>query len=400
MIACFIALLCAAEPHPAWPGFRGTGNSLATVENLPVTWDDATALAWSTPLPGYGQSSPVVWGDAVFVTAASGESKENLHVACYDLKSGKQRWKHDLPATQKVAVSDYVTRSAPTPFVDAERVYAFFESGELVALDHTGKEVWQRHLTTEFGEFKGNHGVGSSLAASHDSLLVLVDHDGPSYLLAVDKATGRDRWKAEREERVSWSSPIIAAESPSQAILSSNGVVDGYDLATGKRLWRFAGIKGNTVASATITDQAIIIGSSEGGQQLALPRKLSGDVAESSLLWRADDVTSSFASPLVYRDLVFSVNKAGVANCSDAKSGKSLWTQRLPGSCWASPIGAAGRVYFFGKDGVTTVVAAEAKYQRLAENRLTIEGRVYGVAAVSGAFVLRTGEQLICVGQP
>ncbi len=108
---------------------------------------------------------------------------------------------------------------------------------------------------------------------------MLVDHSGPSYLLAVDKATGRDRWKAEREERVSWSSPIIAGNAPTQAVISSSGVVDGYELATGKRLWRFAGIKGNTVASATITDQAVIIGSSEGGQQLALPRDLSGDVA-------------------------------------------------------------------------------------------------------------------------
>jgi outer membrane protein assembly factor BamB len=400
MIACFIALICSADPTPAWPGFRGEGDSVAIVENLPLTWSDSEALAWTATLPGYGQSSPVVWGDAVFVTAASGESKEKLHLACFELKSGKLRWQHDLAATQTVKVSDYVSRSAPTPVVDANRIYAFFESGELVALDHAGKELWQRHLTTELGEFRGNHGVGGSLAATKDSLLVLVDHSGPSYLLAVDKATGRDRWKSDREERVSWSSPIVSSDEPAQAIISSNGVVDSYDTVTGKRLWRFAGITGNTVASATLTSNAIVIGSSEGGQQLALPRKLSGDVNESALLWRSQDATSSFASPLVYRDLVFSVNKAGVANCSDLTSGKSHWTQRLPGSCWASPIGASQRVYYFGKDGVTTVVSADAKFQRLAENRLTIDGRVYGVAAVHGAFVLRTGEKLICVGQP
>jgi outer membrane protein assembly factor BamB len=230
-----------------------------------------------------------------------------------------------------------------------------------------------------------------------DTLVILVDHDGPSYLLAVDTVTGKNRWKIDRPSKISWSSPIIAvAAGRATVLVSSSGSAEGYDLADGTRRWIYADIQGNTVASPTPAGELVIVPSSDSKQTVAL-RCGQGEV---EAVWHAGEASASFSSPLVYRDCVYLVNKAGVAFCLNLADGKPLWTERLAGSCWASPIAVADRLYFFGKDGVTTVVAAGAEYRKLSENGLSIDGRVYGVAAVRNAFVLRTGEKLICVGRP
>jgi outer membrane protein assembly factor BamB len=393
-----LAAVSMLTADAAWPGFRGTGDSVSTVVDLPLEWSDDKGVAWTAPLDGYGQSSPIVWNNRAFVTSARGENKEELLVACYDVATGKRLWQHATPATNKVPVSDYVSRSAPTPAVDAARVYAFFESGDLVALDHDGNPQWRRNLTSEYGEYKGNHGLGGSPALHGDALVVLVDHDGPSYLLALDAATGKNRWKIDRPSKISWSSPIVARSGGKDVVLvSSNGSVEEFDLADGKRLWLHEGIEGNTVASPTPAGELVIAGSSDVKQTVALRPGNAGDV---TVAWRANDAATSFSSALVHRGRVYLVNKAGAAFCLNLADGASVWTERLPGSCWASPLAAGDRVYFFGKDGFTTVVAAEPEFKTLAENRLTVEGRVYGVAAVPGALLLRTGEKLVCVGKP
>lgn len=394
-------LLIAATPGPNWPGFRGDGTSVSSLEQLPLRWSDDSGIAWKADLADYGQSSPVVWGDLVFVTSAAGESKETDVVRCVELATGKTRWEREFAATQKVMASDYVSRAAPTPVVDREHVFAFFESGDLAALDHAGQEMWRRSLTAEYGEFKGNHGVGASLAQTDDLVIVLADHDGPSYLLAIEKSTGKNRWKLDREPRVSWSSPVIASGPEPQIIVSSAGIVEAYRAADGKAIWSLEGLEGNTVPSATVAGDLILVGSGDAGHNLALRRDRSGKLADGDIAWRLKNESTSFSSLLAYQGRVFMVNRAGAAFCVDQKDGKVLWTHRLSGSCWASPLGGAGRVYFFGKDGVTTVIKADAaEFESLAENRLTVEDRVYGVAAVPGAFVLRTGSKLICVGKP
>lgn len=397
MVVALVLATLSLPTADAWPAFRGSGNGIATVADLPQSWSDESGTAWTAALDGYGQSSPVVWDNRLFVTSARGENKEELLVACYDVATGKRLWQQVYSAAQTVAVSDYVSRSAPTPAVDAERVYAFFESGDLVALDHEGRKHWQRNLSAEYGEYRGNHGLGSSPALHEDMLVVLVDHDGPSYLLAIDAATGRNRWKTDRPSKISWSSPIIAdVEGRATVLVSSNGSAEGYDLADGALRWTYDDIEGNTVASPTPADPLVIVGSSDAKQTAAL-RPGNGRV---DVVWRADEAAGSFSSPLVYRGRVYLVNKAGVAFCLNLADGKPLWTERLPGSCWASAVAADDCIYFFGKDGVTTVVAAEPEYRKLSENRLSVDGRVYGVAAVRQAFVLRTGEKLICVGRP
>ncbi len=395
------AALCAADgtdaasQPPAWSGFRGNGASTTAVENLPLTWSAEKGIAWDVELPGYGQSSPVVWGDKLFVTAGKGDMKETLIVAAYNLADGKLLWKQELPATEKVKVSDYVSRSAPTPVVDADRVYAFFESGDVFALDHAGKLQWKRQLTQEYGAYQGNHGLGSSLALAEAGLILLIDHSGPSYLLCLDPASGKNQWKVDREPRISWSSPIVAGQGDDQEVLiSSKGLVQAYRAANGELLWEQTGLDGNTIASPTVANDLVIVGSSDAAWNVALKR---GPKIEDRIAWKAD-ATSSFGSPLVHRGRAYFVNRSGVATAVEIASGKNIWTQRLPGSCWTSPIGAGDRVYFFTKDGSTMVMAAEGNEANvLAENSLPAEGIAYGVAVAPGAFVIRLGERLIKV---
>jgi outer membrane protein assembly factor BamB len=349
-------------------------------------------------LPGYGQSSPIVWRNAVFVTTMQGARKQTPTVLCFDLATGTKLWQREFESTQEIEATNMVTRSSPTPAVDRERVYAFFESGDLVALDHAGNLVWQRSLVEEYGPFTGLHGVGSSLAQTDDAIFVLVNHEGPSYLAAIDKATGENRWKVDYPGRVAWSSPIISPHGKEQTVVvSAAGLVEAFDASTGSRLWQVDGLSGNTVPSATSDGERVYVGSQEVASNVAVD--LVGGKPE--IRWRADQASCNFMSPLAHDKRVYMVNRSGVAFCLDADTGEQLWKHRLPDTCWASPLGAGDRVYFFCKDGETVVVRAGDKVELLAENTLSIgsDARIYGIAAVDGALILRTGTRLICVGK-
>jgi outer membrane protein assembly factor BamB len=394
-----LTILCGllAAGTDTWPAFRGTGDSVSQAEHLPMKWSEGLGVAWKIDLTGYGQSSPIVWRDRVFVTSAEGPNKEQAIVACYALDHGRKLWQQKLVSSQTCPVSDYVSRAAPTPAADEYRVYAFFETGNLAAFTHDGEVVWQRSLVADYGKFLGNHGVGSSLAVTADTVVVLIDHDGPSYLLAVDKATGRTKWKQDRPQKLSWSSPIVAGE---QIIVSSSGDCAAFDVRTGKQLWTVDGLSGNTVPSPTVSDKFIVVASSESASNLALRREELSETAEAEIAWRSDEASATFSSALIYRGHVYLVNKAGVAFCLAEDTGKTVWRHRLGGSCWTSPVGACGRVYFFEKSGATTVVAAGPELNVLAENSLTTADRVYGVAVVEGKIVVRMGSQLVCLADP
>jgi len=420
-----LVLLPGVEPAPAaWPSFRNGGAGVAAVKELPLTWSPTENVAWKVDLPGFGQSSPVVWGDKVFVTAVDGKQREKGFLLAYDARTGKQLWAHEFEPTQKMTWSETISRAAPTPVVDADGVYAFFEGGNLLARTHDGKPLWERSLAKEFGEFKNNHGLGGSPAQTDDTLFVLVDHSGPSYLLAVDKKTGKDRWKTDRTSRGSWTSPVVATRGgKAEVIVSSNGSVAGYAADTGKLLWELTGLAGNTLPSATVADGHVVVGAGAGrmGADPAAAAKSNcclrlvekAGKPDYEVAWTADKVSASYASPLVYRGYAYFVNQAGVVTCLDLKDGSQKYAERLEGSCWASPIAAGERIYFFGKDGRTTVLKAGPTFERLATNALWDAEKAepagpmgfggttfYGCAAVEGAIFARTGKALYRVGKP
>lgn len=438
MISCTLAVaLVLTSGSDNWPSFHNGGNTSVEIPNLPVHWSPEEGIAWSVSLPGYGQSSPVIWDGRVYLTAVRGANKEKCVVVSLDAKDGRAVWQREFDASVLIKYSSMVSRAAPTPVVDSRGLYVFFESGDLLGLDHDGNTKWQRSLAKEFDEFKGNHGIGSSPTQTDDAVIVLVDHAGPSYLLAVSKASGENFWKVDRPQRTSWTSPqIVRVGDRSQVIVSSNGSVDAYDAATGKMIWSHTGLSGNTIPSATIAGDRLFVGASVGR------RDANADSAATSncclrvrpdltdgyeVCWKAEKAVCNYSSPLVHRGHVYYVNSVGVCYCLDAATGEQRFAERIDSPCWAQPIASGEHIFFFGKNGVTTVLKAGPEFDKVATNLLWhpadapipepsliakreppapgaappggsgdeyLDPLVYGVAASAGAFFVRIGTRI------
>ena len=386
-----------AQPLQAinsWPGFRGDGTSHSKARELPITWSDSKNVAWRIELPGYGQSSPVIWNQQIYTTSTKGDHSETITVSARSLSDGKEIWRQSFESSEPVERSRMVSQAAPTPVVDAAGIYVFFESGDLIALDHKGKKRWQRNLAKDYGPLIGHHGLGSSLCQQTDRLVLLLDHPDPSYLLCFDKQTGKTVWEVKRDKRVSWATPTLTNQG---LFISSNGILEEVDMETGRQRWFVDELTGNTVASATVLNDYVYVGSSAKGHSIAVKRGGKGNVTASHVIWKAADATSSFGSPLVCRNWVYYVSKAGILSCVDRSNGKTLWDRRLSDSTWASSVAADGKLYFFCKDGNTLVMKADGSQTVVAENNLTAESPLYGVALVDRNIIVRSGKNLICV---
>ena len=382
-----------------WPGFRGAAFGHSQARDLPLAWSDEKNVSWRHAVGGYGQSSPVVWDGIVFVTAIDGLRRETQIVEAVDAETGVLRWRHTLASSQPVEVSNFVAKGAPTPRVDAERVYYLFESGDLGALSHDGKPIWSRSLKADYGAIEG-YGLGSSLAGNDEALFVLAAHDGPSYLLAVDPATGETRWKADRPATSSWTTPTVVSRSGGDlVVVSIDGAVEAYDAGTGERVWWLDGLSGNRLSSPVLAGLRIVVSSVDSRSNLALPVDHEGRVPDEQVLWRGRNATASMSSPVANGEAIYFINSRGVIRCLELGSGRSRWATRLASPAWATPIVNGDRVYVFGTDGVASVFAADAAEPlELARNSLTVSERLYGIAAVDGALFVRTGRELIRIG--
>ena len=361
----------------SWPSFRNGGTSIADRSQLPVKWSAKEGIAWQLELRGYGQSAPVTWNGVVFVTSVEGPQKELCLLTAFDVATGKQLWQSEFKASTGLPSNYSVARAAPTPVVDANGVYAFFEGGDVVTFDHQGKQRWHRSLTTEFGKFDNHHGLGSSPAQSADAVFVNVQHRGPSYLIALDKATGQTKWKVDRKATQSWSSPVtLERGGQTQVIISSSGTVDAYAATTGEKQWSVGELSGNSVPSPLIAGTQMFLGAalsdfevSENAAKSNLCLDLSGDGA-ASVKWRATRALSDYASPVVCGECVYFINRTGIIYCLDRQTGEEHYARRLPGNCWATPIVSDGKLYLFGRNGLTTVIKAGREWVEVAQNEL------------------------------
>lgn len=385
--AALLATLLLATPAqgPAsdrWSGFRNGGISHSTAENIPMEWSPKNGIAWQHELPGYGQSAPLLWEGRLYLTAVEGPMKDESLVLALDADSGKTIWKQAIETTTPEGNYRAKSRAAPTPVVDEAGVYAFFEGGDVIAVSHDGKVKWRRKLTKEYGEFENGHGLGSSLAQTKDAVIVLIEHSGPSYLLALDKSSGENQWKVDRESRSSWASPIVATlNGREQIVISSNGTVDGYDPASGEMLWSVDDVGGNTISSVTVADNRVFAGASVSGfgsstaERSSCSIEVSGEESQTAAItWRSKDASCHYVSPVAYEGCVYHVNKAGVVTCLDAATGEVLFEERTAGMCWATPIVAGGHVYFFAKNGQTTVIKEGEVFEQVAVNALWDRG--------------------------
>jgi outer membrane protein assembly factor BamB len=421
-----------------WSEFLPNTRLMPVASDLPTSWAPGEGIAWTAEIIGDGQSSPVVWGDAVVVTSVDGEMKDENWVTCFSVSTGKKLWEKRFDSSFKVKSSLYVSRAAPTPVADADGVVVFFESGDLMALDWMGNTRWSRKLTSEFGEIKAEFGLSASLAQHQQVIFVLVENDGPSYLAALNKSDAALLWKADRTSRISWSSPAVMtfAGTP-QVVVSSTGSVDAYDVETGTLLWSVDDLAGNTVATPSQVDSnSLLIGASPGRDG-----KDAGPAAESNLLirvaeqagkweatipWRAEKAIASFSTPIAHQGLGYWINRTGVVQCVDLQDGSLVYAERLDESCWATPLAVGDRIYSFGKDGITTVFSAGREFKKRASNRLwdnesgaadpaaaareetpqrraaaaTFSGPIqYGYAVADERFLVRTGNRLYAIGR-
>jgi outer membrane protein assembly factor BamB len=404
----------------AWRGFQN-GGQCRVAFRLPIEWAPETeAIAWHAALAGYGQSTPVAYGDRVFVTSVSGDNKETYHVAAYDLRQGTELWRRELPNPTPEENNSYVSRAAPTPAVDAAGLYVFGEGGVLAAFDHRGELLWQRDLVAEFGPIKARHGLASSLEQDERRLFVWVERLEQPYLLAVDKRSGEIAWRVPGLGSTSWGSPrLIPVGEEQHLVCSASGKLAGIDPASGTRLWELGGLNNNTSSTPIPAgDGLFFIAASVGRGEETSDRGASSNGLvkiepradrsyQVDYLWRANKATSSFGSPVIGEGSVWIVNRAGVLYRLELESGRRLATQRLEcGGIWATPLSDGEHLFFFGRKGTTSVVSledgAEVSTNTLwdaeaAEGPTAGAGVQYAVAAVDGYLLIRRGDRLFAI---
>ncbi|MBL9167061.1 MAG: PQQ-binding-like beta-propeller repeat protein [Verrucomicrobiales bacterium] len=393
-----------------WPQFRGPdaqGHSGET--GIPLKWSNTENVAWKASIPGESWSSPIVWGDYVFLTTATGDGT-SCRLLALDRSSGRLLWDKEVVQQvprRKEGRNSYAT---PTPATDGERVYVCYGDGTFAALTFTGDIVW----VNRGYPFYGQHGLGSS-PILHQGLLIMArdgSSDGEdkklgwqtpwdrSFLVALDTKTGKERWKGQRGlSRIAHGAPVIwTSQGKSQVISESGDVVQGFDVLTGQRLWTSQVLGEGKVPSTLIGDGMVFTSGGWGGRESIKAFKLggAGDLKETNLLWEQKKGMPKVPSMIYAKPFLFTITDGGIATCLQAGTGELVWQERVGGNFSASPVAAEGRLYFVGDSGETTVIAAAAEFRVLAKNALG--EKVQASPAVSqGALFIRTEKSLFSI---
>lgn len=415
-----------------WPQWRGPhGNGVSPEENLPVRWSNDENISWKAPLGGLGLSSPVAWGDRVFVTSQLGKRvlREGSHptlvrdervadekplgdaeqtegirflVEAFHRSDGRRLWGYEVEARGEIVpVHQKHNLATPSPVTDGEAVYAVFGTGQVVALSMEGELLWERHLGEEYGPFIINWGHGSSPTVYQDLLILLCDHEPASYLLAVDKRTGENAWKVDRGSgRSSYSTPtVVAGVDGDELIVNSSERIDAYNPANGELLWHTG--ESNRFPIPVPSAEDGVIYTSRGyrsGPYMAIRTGGRGDVSESHVAWRVATGAPYVSSLVQYQGLIYMANGAGIVTCIDAQTGERIWQERTGGIYSASLVAGDGKVYLVSETGETVVLAAGREPSVLERNQ--IEGRLIASPAISnGRLYLRTDDHLLSIGE-
>lgn len=411
---CFILFLLggffAFAPSQAadWPCWRGPDALGVSAESgLPSQWSKDKNIAWTIALPGSGASSPIVVGDRVYVTTQMEDL--GLHVLSIDRTHGKLLWDREI-GRGKLHANNLHNMATPTPVADGDRVWAMFGTGDLACLDHGGKVLWQRNLVKEYGEYKYNHGYGSSPMLDEGKLFITCMHQGPSYLVAIDARTGQNIWKKERnfeptdEAQDSYSSPIFfRREGRTQVVLEGAETINAYDSATGRQLWKSGGLKvphnfGRTISGPT-AGEGVLIAVASGFQNRGYTVALTPDAKEepSRKLWTQTKYSPDCPTPLIYGGNLYMIRDDGNASCLDLKTGEPHWRERFfSANVKVSPVAGDGKIYFMNGQGNCTVVKASPKFEVLATNDLN-QATLSTPAISHGAIFVRAQGQLYCI---
>jgi outer membrane protein assembly factor BamB len=411
-MAGLVILLSFADAFTGdWPQWRGPAlNGLSDERNLPIRWSPAENITWKLALPGLSGSTPIIWGERVFLNLADGD---NLFLWCIDRTKGTLLWKKPLGGGN-VKMRKH-NMSSPSPVTDGRHVWVLTGTGILKAFEFDGRELWTRDIQKDYGRFGLNWGYASSPLLLGDALFIQVLHgmntDDPSYVMRVDKRTGKTVWRVERptdadaESPDSYTTPAVVRHGKATEIVVTGGdYVTGHDPTTGRELWRAGGLNPERnpyyriVASPVVTD-GVVYAPTRVRPLLAFRPGGRGDVTKSHLLWsfqHGPDVPT----PVTDGKYFYVVNDRGIMWCLDAKTGREIYgQQRLkPGTYSASPILGDGKIYVTSEDGLTSVVKAGPQFEVLAENSLD-EYCLSSPAVSDGQLFIRTSKHLYCIGK-
>jgi len=412
MIRLFIvAVALATLPHTAlaenWPRFRGPNGAGVVDDAVAPTTVTKADYRWNAKLPGEGHSSPVIWGDSVFVTSAD-LAGGHAFLLCYNTADGSEKWRSTFPL-EKYGKHKQNSFATPTPALDAERVYLLFQSklaSFVVAFTHAGKEVWRYDL----GAFKAGHGSAVSPIVYENIVYVLNDQTGPSNLLALDAKTGEEVWNVSREtSRACYATPCIYqnGENPPVLVIShSYEGMQAFHLKTGAELWQikpFGTHKQRACASPVIAGDLIIgtSGFATAEKNVVAIRPAasrSDDPSDESAkeAYRISKTAPHVPTPLVKDDRLYLWTDRGIVTCANANTGEEIWVKRVGGNYFSSPIWIDKKLYNLDVDGNLVVVAASDEYEHLGSSPLG-EVANSSPAFADGVLYLRTASQLIAV---
>ena len=402
----FLAVFAWAENWPQWRG--PTLNGISGEKNLPEKWGVDQNITWKLEVPSRTGATPIIWGDTVFLNVAEADN-DSLSVWAVDRNKGTVLWKQPMGGGNHMMRKQNM--SSPSPVTDGQNVWALNGNGILKAFDFKGQELWARDIQKEYGKFGLNWGYGSSPLLYEDSLYVQVLHgmrtDDPSYVLRIDKKTGKTTWRVERptpairESPDSYTTPTIWRSGKQVELIVTGGdVMTGHDLATGKEVWRATGFNPTNNPAHRIVASPSVVGDLIIAPTRVRPLKAfkptGGGITELWEFQRGPDVPS----PVTDGKYFYAVDDRGIMNCLDATNGQEHYVgQRLkPATYSSSPVLADGKLYISNEDGLTTVLRAGPTFEVIAENQL--DGYTLSSPAISdGQIFLRTDKFLYVVGK-
>lgn len=415
LFACSLALVAAgAAAADNWPQWRGpTLDGVSKETGLPTEWGESKNVAWTLKLPGRGGSTPAIWGDRLFLTS---EDDKDIVLMCVGT-GGKELWKRKLgPVTGKARfMGAEGDNASPSPSTDGKNVHAFAGTGDVACFDFDGKEVWRFNVRERYGKYEAQHGLHNTPLLDGDRLYMQYFLPKTAYVIALDKANGKDVWKVERksdgtgENLDSYASPVIWRKGKDGYLIThGNDYAIAHRLDDGSEIWRVGGLnpkdnyRGDLrfVASPLATPDLIVIPSAKKHGVVGLKPDAEGLVMPGSKheLWRLKNNTPDVPSPLLYDGLVYLCREDGILVCLDAKSGKEQYNERVHGSKFrASPVAADGRVYLTAHDGIVTVVKAGPKFEQVVENKLP-DTFTASPAISGGRIYLRGWKTLYAIG--
>lgn len=409
VLLCSLSLTTAMADN--WPQWRGPNlNGVSDEKNLPVKWTAEENITWKLAMPSWTGSTPIIWGERIFLNVADGDE---LQLWCIDRRQGAALWKKRLGGGNHRERKQNM--SSPSPVTDGRSVYVMTGTGVLKGFDFAGNELWARDIQQEYGKFGLNWGYASSPLLHEDSLYVQVLHgmktDDPSYLLRIDKKTGKTLWKVERpttairESPDSYTTPALLRYAGAVEIVITGGdCVTGHDPATGKELWRANGLNPDNnpfyrIVASPVVAGGMIYAPTRVKPLLAIKAGGRGDITQSHRVWSFQN-GPDVPTPVTDGKYFYSVTDSGVMYCLDARTGQEIYGQQRikAGTYSSSPVLADGKIYITNEDGLTTVVRAGPKFEVLAENNLA-DYCLSSPAISDGQIFIRTTGFLYCIGK-